>query len=86
MRPLLVLVLVVSLAGCGIAAKVSARNDMEQSKAAYKNCLAGNLQTPSNCEGYRLSYEADMKAYRAMSAGTQPGYNNTLTINHSNDE
>lgn len=57
------------LSGCGVVAKVDARNDMAQSKAAYKNCLAINPSNPVACESYRLAYEADLKAYGATSAG-----------------
>ncbi len=57
------LLTVATVAGCGVVAKVNARNDMEQSKAVYKNCLAQNPQNVSACEGYRLSYEADLKAF-----------------------
>jgi hypothetical protein len=37
--------------GCGVAAKVNARNDMEASKAAYKACLAQNATNAATCEG-----------------------------------
>jgi hypothetical protein len=74
------------LSGCGIAAKIDARKDMEQSKATYKDCLAQNSSKPSNCESARLAFEADMKTYRATSAGIQPGYNNTLNVTTTNDQ
>jgi hypothetical protein len=60
-----VLFVAVSLQGCGLAAKMDARNDMEGSKAAYKACLAQNPGKVSACEAERLSYEADLKAYQA---------------------
>ena len=60
------------LAACGIVAKVSARNDMEESKAAYKVCLAQHPNDVSACEAARLVYEADMQAYRATSTGVWP--------------
>ena len=58
-----------SLSACGLAAKMDARNDMEASKAAYKVCLAGNPKDVSSCQALQLSYEADLKAYEATSAG-----------------
>jgi hypothetical protein len=64
-----VLLLVVSLPACGVAVRMSAHNDMEGSKAAYKSCLAENPTKPSACEALRLSYEADLKAYEATSGG-----------------
>jgi hypothetical protein len=57
------------LEGCGIAAKVDARNDMLQSKAAYKNCLAQNPDNVSACEAAESAYEADLAAYQATTAG-----------------
>lgn len=71
--------------GCGIAAKVNARNDMEQSKAAYKACLDLHPDDVKQCYGKRMSYEADMKAYRATSAGIQPGTNNTINYTNTTD-
>lgn len=60
--------------GCGIAAKVRARDDMEASKAAYKRCLEQNPNDPSKCEGLKRAFEADLKAYRETSKGIRPGY------------
>lgn len=61
------------VSGCGIAAKVNARNDMEASKAAYKACLAQHPEDVPACEGPREAYEADLAAYRATSAALRPG-------------
>jgi hypothetical protein len=70
------------LSGCGgIAAKVNARNEMEASKGAYKACLAQHSQDVASCEAARLTFEADMKAYRATSAGILPGTNSTINVN-----
>ena len=75
-----------ALSGCGIEAKIDARNDMQQSKLNYKNCLANNPSDPKACESTRLAYEADIRAYKAMSAGIQPGLNSTLNVTTSNDQ
>jgi hypothetical protein len=80
-RLLILLTLPALIADCGVAAKVNARNEMETSKAAYKDCLARNPQNLSACEASRLSYDADIKAYRATSAGIQPGRNDTFNFN-----
>ena len=77
---------VLALSGCGIAAKIDARNDMQQSKLDYKNCLANNPSNPKACEATRLAYEADLKSYKVMSAGILPGQNNTLNVTTSNDQ
>ena len=47
-----------SLAGCGVVAKVNARNEMTQSEATYKACLAQHPQDIRPCDGARLAYEA----------------------------
>ncbi len=75
-----VIVACATVAGCEIAAKVNARDDMEKSKAAYKGCLIAHSSNTGACEGYRLAYDADMRAYRAETAGTQPGVNDTINI------
>ncbi len=73
------LALAVGVTGCGVAAKVNARNDMEQSKSAYKTCLVQNAGDIGRCHGYKLAYDADMRAYRATSAGIRNGY--TVDVN-----
>jgi hypothetical protein len=65
--------LAVLLSGCGVAAKVNARQDMEASKVAYKACLAQHEQDAAACDGLRRAYEADLSAYRATSAAIRPG-------------
>jgi len=82
-RHLSVFIAATLLGGCGVVAKVNARDDMTASKTAYKSCLLQNPSNVSACEGYRLAFEADLKAYRAASAGIQSGNNNTLNLNTS---
>ena len=72
-RLFIVPVLAVLLSGCGVAAKVNARHDMEASKVAYKACLAERGQDAAACDGLRQAYEADLSAYRATSAAIRPG-------------
>jgi hypothetical protein len=71
------------VAGCGIAAKINARNDMQASKAVYKACLAQHQEDVAACEGPREAYEADLAAYRATSAGLRPGA--TITFEQPTD-
>jgi hypothetical protein len=66
-------ILLATISGCGITAKVRARDDMEQSKVAYKECLGQHSQDPNQCEGLRRAYEADIAAYRATSSGVRSG-------------
>ena len=61
LRLALVLCLTLLISGCGIAAKVNARDDMFKSKDAYKACLAANPDNPDKCEALRRAYEADVK-------------------------
>ncbi len=74
MKRLLIGVALLSLSGCGIAAKIQSRDDMMAAKSAYTDCLANNPQNPGACEGLRLAYQADLQAYDATSAGMRPGY------------
>jgi len=71
--------LCLSVAACGVAAANNARDNMQQSLALYKACLADHPQDVTPCQGARLAYEADLKAYSAM----LPGKNNTLNVNTS---
>lgn len=61
------------LGGCGLAAKIEARNDYRTSAEQYKACLAASPATPANCEGLRLAMETDERKFNNMSAGTNPG-------------
>ena len=87
-RCLIFLTLSAILSHCGVAAKINARNKMEVSKAAYKDCkdcLARNPRNVPACEASRLSYETDMKPYRAASAGIQPGRNDTINMSSTQE-
>ncbi len=55
------------LSGCALAARDRARNDLEQSKAAYKECLQQHPDDASACEVLQKIYEADLQALRALS-------------------
>jgi hypothetical protein len=72
-RLLIVPALAVLLSGCGIAAKVNARHDMEASKVAYKACLAHHGPDVQACNGLRRAYEADLSAFGATSAALRSG-------------
>lgn len=63
------------LGGCGVVAKVDARNQMQASLRDLKQCLRENQANPSPCRTLKIIYDADMSAYRATSAGILPGYN-----------
>jgi hypothetical protein len=68
-------VVLLALAACGCAgmAIIRARNDLEQSKAQYKDCLQHYADAVERCEGVRRSYEADLKVYQATTRALQAG-------------
>ena len=58
--------LLIPLSGCGLAAINEARDDMVASKVTFKTCLDRNSRNVANCEARRLSYEADVQAFGAL--------------------
>lgn len=56
------LLIILVLAGCDVANRVQASNDLMESKRAYKECLAAK----SNCSAEKSAYEADVRAYGAI--------------------
>lgn len=73
MRLLIAAPLVLILSGCGLAAKVDARHNYEQSTAIYRACVSANSANPQVCEGKRLAMEADERAYNNMVAPISNG-------------
>ena len=69
----LLVLLGIFVSGCGIAAKIQARNDMMQAKNAYTQCLAENSADSSKCQGLKEAYDADLRAYLATSSEVRPG-------------
>lgn len=80
MRILAVIPLCGLLAGCGIAARVDARNEYQVSAANYKTCLGVNPASPQACESLRLAMETDERKYNNLSAGINPGSQRTGTL------
>lgn len=79
-RVLLVVLIAVSVGGCGVAARIDSRTNYQASTVAYKQCLAANPASPRNCEGLRLAMEADERQYNALSAGINPGSQSTANV------
>src|SRR5262245_4942888 len=75
-----VIALTLSLAGCGLAAKIDARNEYQSSTEKYKRCLEANTSNPRQCEGLRLAMEADERRYTNFSAGVNPGAQSSTNI------
>jgi hypothetical protein len=80
MRAFVIVLCCLSLAGCGIAARVESRNEYQESAAAYKSCLQANPSTPKNCEGLRLALETDERKYNNLSAGINPGSQSSSNV------
>ena len=80
MRVLVAIVSLLMLSGCGISARVDARNDYQASAVNYKACLASNPAAPQNCEGLRLAMETDERKYNNLSAGLAPGNQRSDTV------
>jgi hypothetical protein len=58
--------------GCGVTARIDARQEYQASAAQYKSCLAANPSAPQNCESLRLALEIDERKYNNLSAGLNP--------------
>jgi hypothetical protein len=82
-RPFFWITMVATLAlgGCGIAAKVDARNEYQVSSERYKACLAANPTDARLCDGFRLAMEADERKYTNFSAGIQQGGSAAVNVN-----
>lgn len=68
MKALAASVMCLTLGGCGIAAKMEARQDYRASAEQYKACLQANPSMPANCEGLRLAMETDERKFNNMGA------------------
>jgi hypothetical protein len=81
MRNITTISLIVTLAGCGIAAKIDARNDYRAAVTAYMECLATN--PPKDCERLRFVIEAEEHQYSAVAAETGGGNSAPNTNAHN---
>jgi hypothetical protein len=64
--------------GCGIAANIRARNDVENSKAEYKDCLKQHPDDLSKCDALKQAYETDFEYWRSRTRIGEPS--GTVTI------
>ncbi len=72
--------LLATLAGCGIAAKVNAREEYQRSLASYKSCLIANPNNAEACNNQRLIMEADEHAYIDFAAGIAHANNQIISV------
>jgi hypothetical protein len=82
MKHTALLLVVLMLSGCGLAARMEARDDYKVSTAKYKECLGANSAAPQRCEGLRLAMEADERKFNAITASQGDG--RTANINIQN--
>jgi hypothetical protein len=69
-----------TLAGCGIAAKIDARAEYQKSLDEYRACLQANGNNVQACEGKRVLMETNERAYNNMSAAITQGGNTTSNV------
>lgn len=77
------IILIVALAlanGCETTAQARARQNMENSKAAYERCLQQNLGDPSKCEIFKRLYESDLEVYREAGKATGPTFTGFIEV------
>lgn len=73
MRAFSAIIVCLALSGCGISAKIIARNDYLASEANYKNCVSQNSANPHQCDGLRMALDADERKYQNLSSGSSGG-------------
>lgn len=82
-----IIALCLTLTGCGgkmAYDRMVNMDDMEASKAAYKQCMVNNNGSKSACAGEKAAYDADLQAYAASSKSTQPTVN--LNVQKNTDQ
>jgi hypothetical protein len=71
----------VTLCGCGIAAKVQARQAYQLATANYDNCLEANQHDISACDADKQIMLSNQQEYNSFSAGIENGGVRTLNVN-----
>jgi len=59
----LVLILVVTFPACAVDPSGRAREQVEQSRSAYMQCLDRNPEAPATCSELKATFDQDMKVY-----------------------
>ena len=81
-RTIVFVAIILTFSACGVAAKIDARNDLEQSKIAYKQCLNENSNATDKCAAQKEVYRTDLQAYEALSRGIRNGP--SISVEQSN--
>jgi hypothetical protein len=63
----LVAIIALPLAACGMGAQLDARNDYQKATDDYKQCMAANPGVPQQCEALRLAMETAGHKYDEVS-------------------
>jgi hypothetical protein len=63
------------LSGCGVAAKIQARQAYQQAVSNYDACLTTNSNNPSQCAGLQQIVQTNEDEYNDMAAGIREGGN-----------
>jgi len=77
----LITVMVGSLCGCGIAAKVQARQAYQQATTNYDNCLMANQNDVDACNADKQIMLSNEDEYNSLAAGIEPEGVHTLNMN-----
>lgn len=80
MRKISMLMICLALGGCGLAAKIDAREGYQEATARYRSCLETNPANPRACEGLRMAMEAQEREFNAMSSSLTPGGQTSSSI------
>jgi hypothetical protein len=60
------LLLIFILSGCGAWANHTAADSMQESEAAYKQCLTQAAGDAAKCAPQKQAFDADLEAYEAL--------------------
>ena len=84
MRLIIPILLGLSLSGCGVAAKIQARNAYQKAVDNYNDCLIKNQIKTVKCNAYKQIMLTDEEEYNNFAAGIQYGGTSSLNVNTQN--
>lgn len=71
------------LSGCGLAAKIDARQGYQRAVVAYQGCLSTHQADTSACNADKFSMDAARQEYEEMTAGLSPGSIRSVNVGTS---
>jgi hypothetical protein len=75
MTRMLVVLCALTVAGCGVAAKIDPRAEYQNSLDDYRACINSDLKNLQACEGKRAVMETNERAYNNTTTGMTQGGN-----------